>query len=449
MRDPDLVQRAERAALALERAWGRWRTMHGLGSDPLPPVSSYVGYSLEEPWGQPRVVFGVRADEAERLAALLDGHDCVGPVHAELTGRPDWRRTPGSDPSFTAHGLDAQFTIPAQASQPAADMFASASQADIAAATGVGTTGTVDSPAKVAAHATPVPEVDVAGGTVQAGGTVHSGSAVQPGRAMAQQTPADAPASAVRAGGVEDADLEAADVDAAHLEASDVGAADVEAAVVDAGGIETADVVAGDVTPDGGGQPEPTVTISESRSSGKAASPVPRPPTSRRSPAGPPRPAKGRGRGGNARQLAEGPQPGDQAEPAGAAAELPEIEQPGIVAFRPRPDQQPGAAVESEPLAPLPTMSGDEGMPNQGPGYRGPRYQGYPPRYEAAKERDQAGPESAHAPEADSGASAAAIQPAHGKARQLSRLGRTRRKGPGAHEAWDSEAEQSAADHAV
>ena len=95
MRDPDLVQRAERAANALERAWGRWRTMHGLGSDPLPPVSSYVGYSLEEPWGQPRVVFGVGADEAERLAALLDGHDCVGPIHAEVTGRPDWRRRPG------------------------------------------------------------------------------------------------------------------------------------------------------------------------------------------------------------------------------------------------------------------------------------------------------------------------------------------------------------------
>ena len=86
MRDPDLVMRAERAAIALERAWGHWRVMHGLDTgDPLPPVTSYVGYSLEEPWGQPRVVFGVAAEEAERLAALLEGHDCVGPVHAELT----------------------------------------------------------------------------------------------------------------------------------------------------------------------------------------------------------------------------------------------------------------------------------------------------------------------------------------------------------------------------
>ena len=61
MRDPELMLRAQRAATELERAWDRWRTMHGLGADPLPPVSSYVGYSLEEPWGQPRVVFGIAA----------------------------------------------------------------------------------------------------------------------------------------------------------------------------------------------------------------------------------------------------------------------------------------------------------------------------------------------------------------------------------------------------
>ena len=118
MRDPDLVQRAERAAIALERAWGRWRVMHGLGTDPLPPVSSYVGYSLEEPYGQPRVVFGVGADEAEKLAALLDGHDCVGPVHAEVTGRAD-RRTARSDmPAPAGSPFDG---VPAQASQPASE----------------------------------------------------------------------------------------------------------------------------------------------------------------------------------------------------------------------------------------------------------------------------------------------------------------------------------------
>jgi hypothetical protein len=84
MRDPDLVVRAQQAAAELERAWDRWRTMHGLGTDPLPPVSSYVGYSLEEPWGQPRVVFGIDAREAEQLAALLDRHDCAGPVYAAV-----------------------------------------------------------------------------------------------------------------------------------------------------------------------------------------------------------------------------------------------------------------------------------------------------------------------------------------------------------------------------
>ncbi len=61
MRDPDLVHRAERAAAALEEAWIRWRARHGLSTGQLPPVSSYVGYSVEEPWGQPRVVFGIEA----------------------------------------------------------------------------------------------------------------------------------------------------------------------------------------------------------------------------------------------------------------------------------------------------------------------------------------------------------------------------------------------------
>jgi hypothetical protein len=28
---------------------------------------SYVGYSLKEPWGEPRVVIGIDADEAEFL----------------------------------------------------------------------------------------------------------------------------------------------------------------------------------------------------------------------------------------------------------------------------------------------------------------------------------------------------------------------------------------------
>jgi hypothetical protein len=86
MRDPDLVLRAQRAAAALERAWDRHRTLHGLGADPMPPISSYVGYSLEEPWGQPRVVFGVAAEEAEQLAIFLDGHDGARPAARPAAG---------------------------------------------------------------------------------------------------------------------------------------------------------------------------------------------------------------------------------------------------------------------------------------------------------------------------------------------------------------------------
>jgi hypothetical protein len=71
MPDPRLISRAQRAATMLERAWDRWRDAHGLAAEPLPPVSSYVGYSIEEPWGRPRVVFGVDAADAEKLATLL------------------------------------------------------------------------------------------------------------------------------------------------------------------------------------------------------------------------------------------------------------------------------------------------------------------------------------------------------------------------------------------
>ncbi len=78
MPDPEMVSRAHRAAAGLEQAWERWRVSHGLAAEPMPPVSSYVGYSIEEPWGRPRVVFGMDAHEAEVLAALLDSHEQAG-----------------------------------------------------------------------------------------------------------------------------------------------------------------------------------------------------------------------------------------------------------------------------------------------------------------------------------------------------------------------------------
>jgi hypothetical protein len=123
MRDPDLMQRADRAAIALEQAWERWRAMHGLGGEPLPPVSSYVGYSLEEPWGQPRVVFGLRADEAEMLASLLDGHDCVGSVYAEVGARLDWRLPVSGPAPMPARGYGGPLGVPAQAPPPGIDLL--------------------------------------------------------------------------------------------------------------------------------------------------------------------------------------------------------------------------------------------------------------------------------------------------------------------------------------
>jgi hypothetical protein len=129
MRDPELMQRADRAAIALEEAWDRWRAMHGLGSEPLPPVSSYVGYSLEEPWGQPRVVFGLRADEAELLASLLDGHDCVGPIYTEVSTRPDWRRSVNGPASPLTRPYTGSLSVPAQAQPSPLDQVGQGSRA--------------------------------------------------------------------------------------------------------------------------------------------------------------------------------------------------------------------------------------------------------------------------------------------------------------------------------
>ncbi len=77
MRDPELVARAQRAAMRLESAWEQWRALHGLAVAPGQPVVSYVGYSLKEPWGEPRVVIGIDADEAEYLADFLDRDECA------------------------------------------------------------------------------------------------------------------------------------------------------------------------------------------------------------------------------------------------------------------------------------------------------------------------------------------------------------------------------------
>jgi hypothetical protein len=84
MRDPELVARAQRAATRLESAWEQWRALHGLADAPGQPVVSYVGYSLKEPWGEPRVVIGIDADEAEYLAEFLDRDECAQRGQAQV-----------------------------------------------------------------------------------------------------------------------------------------------------------------------------------------------------------------------------------------------------------------------------------------------------------------------------------------------------------------------------
>jgi len=72
----------------------QWRALHELAVAPGQPVVSYVGYSLKEPWGEPRVVIGIDADEAEYLAEFLDRDECaqrgqqVLPQQAQLPQAP-------------------------------------------------------------------------------------------------------------------------------------------------------------------------------------------------------------------------------------------------------------------------------------------------------------------------------------------------------------------------
>ena len=100
MRDPELVTRARYAAARLEQAWDRWRTLHGLGGT-VDPLASYVGYSLREPMGQPRVVIGLDAAEAEYFADFLEKHECGGRAQAEAPSVKDAVRQPAA-PSAAA-----------------------------------------------------------------------------------------------------------------------------------------------------------------------------------------------------------------------------------------------------------------------------------------------------------------------------------------------------------
>jgi hypothetical protein len=104
MRDPELVVRAQRAATRLESAWDQWRALHGFAVAPGQPAVSYVGYSLKEPWGEPRVVIGIDADEAGYLAEFLDRDECAQrlPIPHQQVRRaePPGEWQPGAPASF-------------------------------------------------------------------------------------------------------------------------------------------------------------------------------------------------------------------------------------------------------------------------------------------------------------------------------------------------------------
>ncbi len=427
MRDPDLVQRAERAATALERAWIHWRTMHGLGSDPLPPVSSYVGYSLEEPWGQPRVVFGVGAEEAERLAALLNGHDCYGPIHAEVTGRAEWRYAAASDPGSQGRILGDQVPVPAQAPPPPADMFAPGSYTGAAAVE----SATDDSAA--------------------VGGAVAVSAA--PDSAVIDSAVID---SAV----VDSAENDSAENDMALADTATIDTAAIDGAVIDGAATDSAPADASggttqreDAVNGNAVTPAPAAVASETGTANAPPAVASRRPRSRKVPPVSLQPVALGSRDGEADlYLPPFEDQGQRADP-GSRAELQETAPPAIVALRGQladPDEQ------AAPFAAAPIdASSSEILPSQGPGYRGPRYQGSPPQYEAGSDPylDPSAPAPAPAPAptpaADRDVAAGGGQRARGKSRQLNKLGRARRQGPGAHEAWDSADERSATDHAV
>ena len=423
MRDPDLVQRAERAAFALERAWDRWRTMHGYGSDPLPPVSSYVGYSLEEPWGQPRVVFGVDAEEAELLAALLDGHDCVGPVHAELTASSEWRRAAANGMGTAPWPPADQLSIPAQAPQPGSEMLPTASQTDVDGG-----------PAESATSTLPGPDVRAPGGTDGAA----SGAAATDVGAEAKASDGVQSDSGPLDRGPSDSDPSDSGPSDGGLPGGGSSEGGPSGGGPSGGGPSRRGPSGGGPSrrgPSGGGL-DPAPAADANGTNGRPQSTASRP-KPRKLPAASP----ANGHSGDTGAPAVGP----QAAPP-APGQLPSPPQPGTQALRPLPTPL-GASPQAEPPAPM--TSSDDLLPDQGRGHLGPRYQGYPPQYQDGPRPGQLRTAYAAAPVADSDVRASASQPERGKSRQLPRLGRTRRQGPGAHEAWGSAGDQSAADHAV
>lgn len=356
MRDPELMQRADRAAITLEQAWERWRGLHGLGTEPLPPVSSYVGYSLEEPWGQPRVVFGLRADEAELLASLLEGHECAGAVLA--TGADAVLDDDGVQPAYTA-----QISVPAQARPPAADADDPVTQqpaepaGSAESAEPAGSAEPADEPDVPRPGSGPVPDgvtlgdagpsVTLTPDSTRAAGTSRAKSTTaRTTRTRTRRTTKATPATTKGAAGAEAAEDSAAAAKPAPA-AKDAAAASKPAAAKarTAASSKTAGAKTTGRTP-----------------GNRTAKAAPAEPAEEDGPTPPPEPV-----------AAAEPAAGLAPEPAPALL-TPEPAEPGTVEA-----SQDGAAPEAA-AEPLPRRS-VKATP-QGPGYRGPRYQGFPPRYE-------------------------------------------------------------------
>ena len=426
MRDPDLVQRAERAATALEQAWGHWRVMHGLGTDPLPPVSSYVGYSLEEPWGQPRVVFGVGAEEAERLAALLAGHDCVGPVHAELSARSDWRLAASSGPQAgQTRSFDGTLSVPAQSPPPGAEPFGGQGAGQTTAAgtatdprgadIGYPTTGAGDAAARATDRTT-------AGGDGTGRDESEQDEHGATGRPPEQFLTGRTPPSAAQ-------QLEPLPAMPATL--GELAAMRDNEALDSGPGLPATDRLRSD-------------RLSSDRArSDRHGSDRPRPDRH-----GSDRPRSDRprsdhhGEAGGAR-LADGSwQYGDQA----GTAPLTASEQASVVAFPRRPDHQPTQRDEPVQFAAAPTGDGYDATPSQGPGYRGPRYQGVPPQYQPSPADED--PAAVPGDAAESGSGEASAEQAEQPRAEQPRAEQPRAEQPRAEQsgAEQSGAEQSGAE---
>jgi hypothetical protein len=125
-----VIQNWSHVLSAPRRAWNRHGNngaLHGRAVAPGQPVVSYVGYSLKEPWGEPRVVIGIDADEAEYLADFLDRDECA--QHLQIPQQQGRRgeappETTGEHARSALLGAPVTFSVGRHAPDQARDMAA-------------------------------------------------------------------------------------------------------------------------------------------------------------------------------------------------------------------------------------------------------------------------------------------------------------------------------------